>query len=597
MGAFDDLIPQKGGAFADLVPQKPVKIGKDAFADALRDELRNADPFTRNLASAGTALSNMYEGVKQFVGGEGDKQRIQANRIMAEEAPIGAIAGNVAMLAPTVMIPGAATLRGAAAIGATQGALEPVLDGESRLKNAGTGALLGAGGVAAGRAVSGAYHGAKALVEPFTQKGRENIAARVMQKYTHDANAASARIGTSGSLVPGSAPTLAEASGDAGLAQLQRDIANMNPQAAAALYERGLDNNAARIAALRSIAGDDASMAAAKEARDSAANALYKQAFNSDEMRREIAKSAVDANRGMLGTGVAQISGDFSTPGLRELATRPAFSSAVAAAKKLSADMGEPLADPLSSLRGLHYIKLAIDEQLAGKSANSALSGHSEGALKSIKAKLLQEIESSDMAPLYGNARKTYSDMSRPINQMEIGQEIFNKATGSQLPNVRGDMTLFPSQFGHAIKNADAMAKRQFSGNSGLGDVLEPDQIRTLIAIRDDLARQAHAQNAGKAIGSNTAQNMAGSNILRQLLGPMGLPATFTESAFMQNLLRPVGMAYKGTEEPIQNALAQLVLNPSRAQAALNASGAATPNMEVLKYLLPVTTGVSAATQ
>ena len=46
----------------------PLKIGKDSFGDSLRGELKNASWFERNLAGAGTALSNLYEGAKQFAG-------------------------------------------------------------------------------------------------------------------------------------------------------------------------------------------------------------------------------------------------------------------------------------------------------------------------------------------------------------------------------------------------------------------------------------------------------------------------------------------------------------------------------------------------
>lgn len=83
----------------ELLPEdSPKKIGKEAFADYLRSTLRETDWGTRNIAAAGTALSNVYEGVKQFAGKESQPQ-IEANRIMREEAPVGAIAGEGAMLA------------------------------------------------------------------------------------------------------------------------------------------------------------------------------------------------------------------------------------------------------------------------------------------------------------------------------------------------------------------------------------------------------------------------------------------------------------------------------------------------------------------
>ena len=66
----------------------PVKIGKEAFGDTLRQVLQESDWGTRNIAGAGTALSDLWQGAKQLVGA-GDKQAIEANNIIKEEAPIG----------------------------------------------------------------------------------------------------------------------------------------------------------------------------------------------------------------------------------------------------------------------------------------------------------------------------------------------------------------------------------------------------------------------------------------------------------------------------------------------------------------------------
>lgn len=131
---------------------KPVKFGKDGFADSLREVMREASWGGRNFAGAGTALSNVWEGAKQFVG-QGDADRIAANRIIEEEAPVGAIAGNVAMTAlPFMGAAKAATaspalLAGAgrlAASGAGLGALQPV-QGEQSFGNIAKGKLINTG--------------------------------------------------------------------------------------------------------------------------------------------------------------------------------------------------------------------------------------------------------------------------------------------------------------------------------------------------------------------------------------------------------------------------------------------------------------------
>lgn len=134
-----------------IEPTSPVKIGKDAFPDALRQTLNETDWGTRNIAGAGTALSNLWEGAKQFVG-KGNQQQIEANKIIEQEAPVGAFTGNAALTAiPFGMVGNG--IKGAAAVGAGIGALQPV-EGEQTASNVasgkafntGLGAVTGAGG-------------------------------------------------------------------------------------------------------------------------------------------------------------------------------------------------------------------------------------------------------------------------------------------------------------------------------------------------------------------------------------------------------------------------------------------------------------------
>lgn len=101
----------------------PMKIGADAFPDALRETLKNASWFDRNLAGAGTAVTNAIEGTKQLFG-KGDQSAIKANKIIREEAPAGAIAGDIGLTAlPFGVV--SSPLK-AAAIGGAYGLSQPV---------------------------------------------------------------------------------------------------------------------------------------------------------------------------------------------------------------------------------------------------------------------------------------------------------------------------------------------------------------------------------------------------------------------------------------------------------------------------------------
>lgn len=140
----------------------PLKIGKEAFGDTLRETLRNTDWLTRNIAGAGSAVVNAAEGIKGLVG-KTDADQVANQKIIADEAPVGNIAGNVAMLAPTALIPGANTVTGAATIGAVGNALITPGDTTERLKAAAAGGIGGAAGAKASQLISRA---APAAVNP-----------------------------------------------------------------------------------------------------------------------------------------------------------------------------------------------------------------------------------------------------------------------------------------------------------------------------------------------------------------------------------------------------------------------------------------------
>lgn len=133
----------------------PVKIGAEAFPDVLRETLKGTDWGTRNIAAAGQAVENMWEGLKDAFG-KGDKANIQANQVFAQEAPIGTLAGAAAGLAPMAMIPGANTVAGGAAYGALQGALLTPGDLRERAIAGGLGAAGGAFGASVAKAASAA---------------------------------------------------------------------------------------------------------------------------------------------------------------------------------------------------------------------------------------------------------------------------------------------------------------------------------------------------------------------------------------------------------------------------------------------------------
>lgn len=131
-GAKTGAILSDADVFGASAAPKPKPIGRAANADFLREEMRNANWGTRQLAGFGTAASDLWEGVKQLVG-KADVDQIEANKVIAQEAPVGAIAGNVAMTAIPFGIAGN-SVKAATAIGGTMGALKPI-EGEQTFEN------------------------------------------------------------------------------------------------------------------------------------------------------------------------------------------------------------------------------------------------------------------------------------------------------------------------------------------------------------------------------------------------------------------------------------------------------------------------------
>lgn len=154
-GDYGALAARMGGAIDSAQPSEPLKIGAEGFGDALRGELKGAGWAARNLAGAGTAVTDLYQGAKQFFGA-GDRQQIEAQKIIAQEAPVGALAGNIALTAVPLAKAGYG-FKAAAGTGAAIGALAPVPGDQSAgnvaLEKA-KGAAVGAAGGLAGQAAA-----------------------------------------------------------------------------------------------------------------------------------------------------------------------------------------------------------------------------------------------------------------------------------------------------------------------------------------------------------------------------------------------------------------------------------------------------------
>lgn len=196
-GPWDDFAPKNAApSTGDAFANGPLKIGAAAFPDALRETLRGVDWGTRNLAGAGAAVSNMLEGGKQLVKGSelynlimnqrmakagdgaGTNPQIQANKIIEQEAPIGAIMGSIATTLPMMAVGNAPAAVGA--VGSIYGALRPAESEGQRVANTAIAGGLGAGGqVLANKAQS---YLANKLQQLMAQKAKNAVLDQTLQE-------------------------------------------------------------------------------------------------------------------------------------------------------------------------------------------------------------------------------------------------------------------------------------------------------------------------------------------------------------------------------------------------------------------------------
>lgn len=567
-----------------------------AWDDKIRGELTgDMNPVQKFVAGYGAAVPAIVRGVGQKLGlvsqaDVDESKRLDAPLMNTGAGMAGNITGNVAAALPAAYIPGAASIPGAAAIGGALGLVQPTATGDSSkvlgmnvgsptVANALTGAGLGAGSVVGGRILGAAYQGGKALIEPFTDAGRTKIAGRMIQRFASDPNSI-ANV-TNAPTITGALPTLAEQTGDAGLARLQDSLRSVDPQINNQIGSRLSDNNAARVSALRTMAGEDGARDFAVAERQGTAQDLYQQAFKNPPkqalttVQTESASPILNAD-GKPFTSTQTSTVPTNSGQINDLLQTPAIADARKAAVLIAKNKGIDLNDPAGSIQGLHYMKLAMDDAItAAGNKGTAAGDNLANSIKSAQGRLVGFLDQA--SPDYAAARKVYADMSKPVNQMDIAAQLARKglSNGSDLS---GNPTVNRNALLGALRDEPGLMQRATGRNLGnsLSGVMEPGQLNMLRAIASETDRAGAVATAGNGPGSATAQRMASQNILRQIVGPTGLPQSWAESALANTVVgKPFNLLYGGVAEPrIQQALAQAVLNPEQARAALAAANA-----------------------
>lgn len=565
-----------------------------------------------------------------------ERERLNAPLMETFPGKAGAFVGEVGAMLPFAAL-GAGSIPGMMGAGAATGAAFTPGGMQERATGAAIGGALGPVAEGAKRLVRGATEFGKSVIEPLLPSGPERIAARTIQRMATDPSAVM-RAPQYQPSIPGYQPTLAEATLDPGIAQLQRGLPEpgqlaLSEQANVQALTRGIEN----------IAGTPEALAEAQAIRSKISTPLYTAARKSQNLvdttrTVNLIDRLSKANPSTVGPQLKSIreslfveympqerardaykvlnevlSGrNASAPGSTEMKTVRTIvgrvrdgkitpDAALSQLKGLSpkrADFSDALALTKDILKTPDYViqqgpqqlmdAAGMVQELASKKENKFI----RKQLRTVQKSLENQIKKA--VPEFGQAEAAFRQASVPINQMQIGEKLYKSlvpslAQGTDLNQITA------REFAKAASNLDEIA-RQATGaprGSRASSVMTPEQMQTIEATRQALARREQARMLGAPTGSPTAQNLATENILRRTLGPVGFPQTMTEQTILPSLAGPAAMFGKGlqalgVERRVQEELAKQMMSPAAAAAAAQRIPAlGQPTRGLLDYITP----------
>jgi hypothetical protein len=417
--------------------------------------------------------------------------------------------------------------------GGILGMIQPVGTDDSRLANTGIGAGAGAIGAALPRLAGSAVRTGRALVEPITRGGQERIVARAIQQSAADPSRLSQ---AAPSAIPGVSRTLAEEAADPGISQLQRQF---TPQ----LADQMAGNNAARAAAVRSTfeGADDASIATIRAGRDAEAG---------------------------------QVLGGLPGAAVPDMAP---FRQAIEAG--ISANQGNPAAQKALQevLSEIPEVKTAEQAYNVRKYLDFILSKQSDKPAAKAASRELQQAkgvldqEMAKVFPEWGDYLSNYTAQSRRMDQAKVGKSLLGMARQAADPNT-SERSLGANALSRAANDPDALVRGATRFNkSTAGNTLTAEQSNLLRMLGDDASRMDFAATGGRAVGSDTAQNLATRNILSTLAGGNRLANMALQSQPAQRMAALGEKTYGllGVPERLQSVMVEALSDPARAREIL----------------------------
>ena len=350
--------------------------------------------------------------------------------------------------------------------------------------------------------------------------------------------------------VQGSAPTAAQAAAPVGATRFSVLGASSAKTLPTPYFERGEAQKAAQLAAVQQVGKTPDELRAAEAARAATAKELYGVSDEAALPGRErqfrpvqVGTTAKGAPLKEVESGVPQmieagvdpltnqpimkpvssvggqpiyehvVAGYKYDPELVKLMERPAVKKAFDDAATIAANKGVSMFTVEGKLtgKGAHLVKLALDDAV-NPTPGTPLAANAANAIQNAKKGYLAWVENK--VPAYKTARETFAAESKPINQMQVGQYLEGKLTPALGENTA---RLRSAGYAAALKEAPGTIKRA-TGQSRfdqLSDVLDPDQIKILENVRNDLARNKLTEaQASAAKGAGPDVSLLGTTAL-----------------------------------------------------------------------------------
>lgn len=495
-------------------------------------------------------------------------------------APARAGTALMSKLAPTgsgLVRRGVAASATGGAAGAGAGLIDPVTgDGDYATQKATQAAVGGIGGAALGPAGEFAPGVARRTFNALTGRTpprlpmAERRAGEILRREAGDAP-----LPVSPSAVPGVSRTLGEETLNPGVMALENNVRASNRAAFDAIDDA---NNVARVQSLQQIAGTDAEMAAALEAR----NRISGEA-------RDAAMAGPDIDLSQTLRSLDEL--------IDAQAGRPAIQSGLRDVRNLiaqNAQMPETVYDQgglmvqegppgaLVNPQTVDNIRMTIGDMLSGKYGGDT-SKALAGSRQLIQARDALVDEATAQAPRFGEYINAFRAQSRPINRMEIGRELLDSGSAG-IRDPMGNQRLMPGTFAKA-EDLDAIAARATGfSKAKASEILTPQDIGSIQAIMDDLRRVAKRGQSATA-GSQTFERLSVGERIGQRTALRAIPVVRDAVEYFESKM----------DDAMREKLAYLIANPKEARRVLDALDA--NSRKTLNNALAVLTAGTATAQ